>query len=140
MMQGLNAAKTATQLNEWLSETEDDPVKAEHSSTAAGPAKAPSAAAASAKVGLAPKAGVAAKGSGAKAAPPQRDTNLGPRLEGPPGPMARDDLATAPTAATDPNPNQAAKAGLVSKPIVALATPHPPSSDGSLTPPPPFPS
>ena len=129
-MQGLNAVNTAAQLNDWLCETEDVPVKANQSSTAAGPVKASSAAVASAKVGLAPKAGVAAKGSGAKAAPPQRDTNLGPLLEGPPGPMARDDLATAPTAATDPNPNQAAKAGLVSKPIVALATPHPPPLTG----------
>ena len=77
-MQGLNAAKSATQLNEWLSETEVDPVKANQSSTAAGPVKAPSAAAASAKVGLAPKAGVAAKGSGAKGCPTTARHQLGP--------------------------------------------------------------
>ena len=82
-MQALNAANTATKLNDWLSETEVVPVKANQSSTAAGPVQAPSAAVASAKVGLAPKAGVATKGSGGKGCPTTARHQLGPPPRGP---------------------------------------------------------
>ena len=110
--QGHDAAKTASELGEWLSN---------------GPVKAPSPAVASAKACLAPKAGVAAKAglagvaakvSGAKAASPQRDPDdVGPRLDNLAGSIAKDGVARA----TD---------GLVSPSLVA-AVARPSPSDGS---------